>query len=220
LIVAVVGTAWTTYQFARHVPGATILVTDADYYAFDLPSQFYDGLRELDAKNYQEKKGSHFATQFANLSAQFVVSLRDTGDLGADDVRVQLDASGTAALHWNDGTKQQIEFVNEIPIGRLGIQKSVKITAWLNNTLFSWKEPLVVHNSGAQPIQLPKKLMEEPATIRVSTLVVILLIGTFGALSIWAKYMESRMKRERIAEENESPQGLAPPPDKLQDDID
>ena len=83
------------------------------------------------------------------------LAIRNTGDIDARDVRVDVNDSGFAVIEFDDETIKELAFAERIEIGVLQSDQTVRLSIWGKEaSFFENSTPLLLHRDGRTPIKL------------------------------------------------------------------
>jgi hypothetical protein len=163
LTALLVSVAWYGYSILSKPSGA-IVVARGDYASFGVPPSFLrvDMTEGSNAGNYKGQLG---------------VSLLNTGDKVARNVRLRANTQGIAVVDWGDGNKKENNFTNELLIGDVPPAKPIGVAIW---TIEPIKDelPYVAHDAGIAAIDFVRveKSAVQQAVIYASWLLTALAI--------------------------------------------
>ena len=154
---------------------------------------------------------------YRRLKEYVTISIKNSGDLAAKDVRIQMNGRGLAYVEWDDGEVAEVEFNNDIDIGTIEIEKSLSVSAWTETTIGQESNnPLIVHSVGKQPVSFAQSGSSKSLS---ATVVIALMVGCLGmfvsvVVLAFARRVEGHFERTVANLEREKgqvPVGVVPP---------
>ncbi|WP_345688575.1 hypothetical protein [Novipirellula caenicola] len=130
--------------------------------------------------------------------------MRNSGELPAANVRLQVGRDGLAEIEWDDGKKETILFQTEIQLGAMPIEKSVRLSIWTTESFGENDSFLVIHDTGKETLYLASGEIESATRqfLSVLTAAMSIISSILFAFALTMLYTTGRARNRFIAAQN------------------
>lgn len=191
-VITVPYTLMGIYDWFTKSSGPSFVVTATES-TFALPPALWKMIDTVASSD--DGDGPKFERDWLNYYV--LVTIRNAGDLPADDVRLVIGSEGSrgiAAIERSDGRTEAFEYISSINVGKLSIEEVVKVSFWPR--IGRPDDLLLTHSTGRKDFSIRNSTFLRDA-ILYTTLIGLLVMSVWREFALkhrfadYVQYMES-----------------------------